>query len=198
MKNKKLIIAIIIVMIIMLIPFPTRLKDGGSVEYKALLYKYTKIHRLNEKSSTGYEDGWELKILDIRVGGETNITIEAIPIVIVKMENQDGNKYSIYLEQNNRIIYLASNIEEVYYYVPPKDTLKNYLSSTFQTTDDGIKHLTDLMNNTGTLKDGGTKIYKSSKYDATIITCHTIAGNRDIYIGDYSMQFDNDSMCKSN
>ena len=54
------------------------------------------------------------------------------------------------------------------------------------------------MNNTGTLKDGGTKIYKSSKYDATIITCHTIAGNRDIYIGDYSMQFDNDSMCKSN
>ena len=105
MKNKKLIIAIIIVMIIMLIPFPTRLKDGGSVEYKALLYKYTKIHRLNEKSSTGYEDGWELKILGIRVGGKTNITIEATPIVIVKMENQDGNKYSIYLEQNNRIIY---------------------------------------------------------------------------------------------
>ena len=100
--------------------------------------------------------------------------------------------------KNDRTIYLASNIEEVYYYIPPKDTLKNYLSSTFQTTDDGIKHLTDIMNNTGTLKDGGTKIYKSSKYDTTIITCHTIAGNRDIYIGDYSMQFDNDSMCKSN
>ncbi len=199
MKKKKIIIIIVsVVLLLSLIPFPVRLKDGGSIEYKAILYKYTKIHRLNEKSSSGYEDGWELKILGIRVGGETNITIEATPIVIVKMENQDGNKYSIYLEQNNRIIYLASNIEEVYYYVPPKDTLKNYLSSTFQTIDDGIKHLTDLMNNTGTLKDGGTKIYKSSKYDATIITCHTIAGNRDIYIGDYSMQFDNDSMCKSN
>ena len=153
---------------------------------------------MNEKSSSGYEDGWELKILGMRVGGQTNITIEATPIVVVKLENQDGNKYNKYLEQNDRTIYLTSNIEEVYYYVPPKDTLKNYLSSTWQTTDDGIKHLTDLMNNTGTLKDGGTKIYKSSKYDITIITCHTIAGNRDIYIGDYSIQFDNDSMCKSN
>ena len=196
--KKRIIIIIIVVIVIMLIPVPIRLKDGGSIEYKAILYKYTKIHRLNEKSSFGYEDGWELKILGIRVGGETNITIEATPIVVVKLENQDGNKYNKYLEQNDRTIYLTSNIEEVYYYVPPKDTLKNYLSSTWQTTDDGIKHLTDLMNNTGTLKDGGTKIYKSSKYDITIITCHTIAGNRDIYIGDYSIQFDNDSMCKSN
>ena len=59
-----------------MIPIPVKIKDGGSVEYKAILYKYTKIHRLNEQSSTGYEDGWELKILGIKVGGKTNDHIE--------------------------------------------------------------------------------------------------------------------------
>ena len=58
MKNKKIrIIILVVLIIILLIPIPNRLKDGGSIEYKTLFYKYTKIHRLNEKSSTGYEDG---------------------------------------------------------------------------------------------------------------------------------------------
>lgn len=73
MKTKKIIIIVaIIIFLLMLIPIPNRLKDGGSVEYNAILYQYTKIHRLNEKSSTGYEDGWELRILGIQVGGEIN------------------------------------------------------------------------------------------------------------------------------
>lgn len=56
----------------MLIPVKDRLYDGGSTEYKAILYKYTKIHRISNISSTGYEDGWELKILGIHVGGKIN------------------------------------------------------------------------------------------------------------------------------
>lgn len=80
MKNKKkvMIIIAIIVFILMLIPIKDRLWDGGSVEYRAILYKYTKIHRLSETSSTGYEDGWELKILGVHVAGETNVTVEAL------------------------------------------------------------------------------------------------------------------------
>ena len=46
------------------------------------------------------------------------------------------------------------------------------------------------------LKDGGTTIYKSNTYDITIIKCNTIAGNKDIFIGDYTMNFYNDLMCK--
>ena len=70
MKKKNIIIIIaLVIFVLMLIPIPIKLKDGGSVEYKAILYKYTKIHRLSEKSSTGYEDGWELNILWIQVGG---------------------------------------------------------------------------------------------------------------------------------
>ena len=84
MKKKNIIIIFLIIFVLMLIPIPVRLKDGGSVEYKALLYKYTKIHRLQEKSITGYEDGWELKILGIRVGSKINtyITSEQIRKII--------------------------------------------------------------------------------------------------------------------
>lgn len=78
MKKKKIIIIVaIVVFILMLIPIPNRLKDGGSIEYNAVLYQYTKIHRLSEKSSTGYEDGWDLKILGFHIGGEINTHVQA-------------------------------------------------------------------------------------------------------------------------
>ena len=76
MRKKKNIIILIVVFILMLIPIPVRLKDGGSVEYKALLYKYTKIHRLSEISLTGYEDGWKFEILGIDIGEKTYIPME--------------------------------------------------------------------------------------------------------------------------
>ena len=83
MKKKIIIIVAIVIFILMLIPTTNKLKDGGSVEYNALLYKYTKIHRLNEKSATGYEDGWELQILGICVGGE----IKLPKITLEELEN---------------------------------------------------------------------------------------------------------------
>ncbi len=46
MKKKTTIIVIIALLIILLIPIPMHLKDGGTVEYKALLYKVSKVHRL--------------------------------------------------------------------------------------------------------------------------------------------------------
>lgn len=58
---------IIIIVLILLIPLPMKLKDGGSVEYKALLYKVTKVYRLNEASITGYEQGWQFEILGIKL-----------------------------------------------------------------------------------------------------------------------------------
>lgn len=72
MKRKKIIIIVVIVIfVLMLIPIPTQWKNGVK-EYKAVLYKYTKIHTPSEISFIGYEDGWELKILGIRVGGNIN------------------------------------------------------------------------------------------------------------------------------
>ena len=72
MKKKKIIIIVtVIIFVLMLIPIPTRWKNGVT-EYKAILYKYTKVHTPSEISFTGYEEGWELKILGIRVGGNIN------------------------------------------------------------------------------------------------------------------------------
>lgn len=56
----------------MLIPIPTQWKNGVT-EYKSILYKYSKVHTPSDISFTGYEDGWELKILGIRVGGNINV-----------------------------------------------------------------------------------------------------------------------------
>lgn len=117
-------------------------------------------------------------------------------IGIVKNENQNLNKFSIYLEKDERVVYISSALKEIYLIGEVKETLKNYISTTWQTTEDGMNSITDLLNNTETLRDGGTKIYKSKEYDITIIKCNTILGNRDYFIGDYNMNFDNDSMCK--
>ena len=57
MKKKIIIIAIVILLLILLMPFRTVLKDGGTKQYKSILYKITKLHRLNEASPTGY-DRW--------------------------------------------------------------------------------------------------------------------------------------------
>ena len=74
-KKKIILIIVTLIFIIMLVPIKDKLYDGGSTEYRALLYRYTKIHRLSEKSYTGYEDGWELRILGIKVGGVINTNV---------------------------------------------------------------------------------------------------------------------------
>lgn len=65
MKKKNiLIMAIIVLLIILLFPIPMKLRDGGTVEYKALLYSVTKYHKLApENSEKEYIDGIGIKIL---------------------------------------------------------------------------------------------------------------------------------------
>ena len=47
MKNKVIIVSIIVlILLILLIPRPRYLNDGGTVEYKAVLYKVSKVSRL--------------------------------------------------------------------------------------------------------------------------------------------------------
>ncbi len=119
-------------------------------------------------------------------------------ICLPKSEVNNTIKFNEYLTRDDgRIVYLASNIEEFYVYNDnnEKQALKNY-SKTWQTLDDIINHITDKYDLYGELNDGGTKIYKSTKQNATIVICHTALGNKDIFIGDYNMKFDSKSMCK--
>ncbi len=114
----------------------------------------------------------------------------------VKTKSKSNNKFSLYLKRDNKNVYLQNSIEEVYFYTgETKQTLKKYLTETFQTLDDGLKNVTDLANNSVTVADGGTKVFKSKEYNITIIKCNTKEGVKNIYIGDYKMNFDN-STCK--
>ena len=67
MKKITKVIIVIVVVLIFLIPIPTRYKDGGSVRYRAILYDITKYHQLDLASETGYQDGWDIKIIGIPV-----------------------------------------------------------------------------------------------------------------------------------
>lgn len=119
-------------------------------------------------------------------------------IKIQKTESNNYNDFNKYLEQDNIDIYIKSNLKEIFYYIEPnkKVTLKEFITTSSKTIEDSIKNLTNLLELTYTAKDGGTKIYKSEDFDITIIKCNTIEGNKDIFVGDYLMDFDDSKMCK--
>lgn len=72
MKKKVIIVAVIA--LLLLFPIKLYLKDGGTVEYKALLYKVSKVHKLisdTEMEKEGKvkpcDDGTIIEILGIEI-----------------------------------------------------------------------------------------------------------------------------------
>ncbi|MDO4501480.1 MAG: hypothetical protein Q4B60_09465 [Erysipelotrichaceae bacterium] len=56
---------ILLILLICLIPVPLRLKDGGTVVYKAILYQVEDIHRI--LSENEYMDGLIIRVLGFEV-----------------------------------------------------------------------------------------------------------------------------------
>ncbi len=76
MKKKSLIIIyVVVVVLVMLIPIPLHLNDGGSIEYRAILYKVTKYHKISSLTK-GYDKGWKVEILGITLYDEVNTYVE--------------------------------------------------------------------------------------------------------------------------
>ena len=73
-KRALLVIAVVLALVLLLTPIPFRLKDGGSVRYKALVYEVTKIHQLPSETDADYAyiEGIEVKILGVTVYRKTN------------------------------------------------------------------------------------------------------------------------------
>lgn len=46
MKNKIITAVILLLLVVLLFPIRTQLKDGGTVQYTAVLYRVSKVHRL--------------------------------------------------------------------------------------------------------------------------------------------------------
>lgn len=71
-KRAWIIITVIFLFAILLFPNVSQIKDGGSVEYHAVLYQVVKWHRYEgnqnfDKNRPIYYDGTEIKILGITV-----------------------------------------------------------------------------------------------------------------------------------
>ena len=68
MKKRNVVIVCILLAVFLLIPIPLRLKDGGTVEYEALAYSVSRVHRLAPaKAEKEYEEGIIIKVLGIEV-----------------------------------------------------------------------------------------------------------------------------------
>ena len=68
--RKKVVTGICILLaIVLLIPIPMRLKDGGTVVYNAILYQVEHVHRIDPEatSENDYLEGMIVKILGIEV-----------------------------------------------------------------------------------------------------------------------------------
>ena len=74
MEKKLFVIALTVVIALFLIPVPMRLKDGGTVVYKSMIYKISDVHRLNpEKTSDKpYIDGIIIEILGAEILNTTD------------------------------------------------------------------------------------------------------------------------------
>ncbi len=122
--------------------------------------------------------------------GTTNIeVVKDFDFYVTKPQVHNDIRFNDYLTFSDRKIYLAGNIGEFYVVDGKTMILKEYISNANRTMDDSIKSITDKLELKDTLKDGGTKIYKSKDKDITMIVCNTTKNDRNILIGDYSMEY---------
>lgn len=112
MKKKMIIVIIIVILFILLLPIPMHLNDGGSVEYRALLYTVTKYHKLAPiESESEYIEGIGIEILGKEIFNNTNKiaesfeeTVERIKIKDVKFSNVENTNINKLAKFNN-ILY---------------------------------------------------------------------------------------------
>lgn len=68
MKKKLLCVILVLIVLLCLIPHKRFLEDGGSVEYKAILYSVTDVREIGgDGINDEYQEGIRVKILGIKV-----------------------------------------------------------------------------------------------------------------------------------
>lgn len=68
-KKKVMIGICVLLAIVLLVPIPMRLKDGGTVVYRAVLYQVEDVHRLGavDTAEDEYLEGMIVRILGMEV-----------------------------------------------------------------------------------------------------------------------------------
>lgn len=68
MKKKIIAVAFVLVSVMLLIPIPLRLKDGGTVKYQAILYSVSDVHRLaSSENDVTLETGIIVELFGLEV-----------------------------------------------------------------------------------------------------------------------------------
>ena len=82
---KKVIVAIcILIALVLLIPFPAKLKDGGTTHYHAVLYDVYDVHAIKPSDDptqggtfeTEYIEGIIIKIFGVEIFNSTNPRVD--------------------------------------------------------------------------------------------------------------------------
>ncbi len=60
-------IVCIVLAVLLLIPFPASVNDGGSVKWTAALYQVIDVHQMNDDVPVGYTDGVIVKVLGFEI-----------------------------------------------------------------------------------------------------------------------------------
>ncbi len=74
MRKKIIILVVVLLLVILLFPIRTQLKDGGTVQYKSIIYNISKVHKLitiEEMEQEGkikeYDDGIIIELLGFEI-----------------------------------------------------------------------------------------------------------------------------------
>lgn len=165
-----------------------------SIDEKEKVVIVELVDNSKEKQEWFIKNISDYKYIKFKQGGP--YTTSRIDFYISKPEVHNDIRFNDYYSTTDRTIYLAGNIDEFYIIDNGiKETFKNYISTTSKTFYDIMRPIVDNLTNITTMEDGGYDIYKSNEKDITIVVCNTFYRNTNIYIGDYSMGYDN-SMCK--
>lgn len=110
---KKVLKYIEIVVIFLFLFFPVRIqyKDGGSVEYRAVMYQVIDVHSLADLCSTGYNEGIVIKILGLQVFNNTScdIVVDVHHVENVTMTIKEGT-----LTDTGMVVVIEDLNEEKY------------------------------------------------------------------------------------
>ena len=130
MKNKSIIIiVIIIVLIILLFPIPNKLKDGGTIEYKALLYTITDYHKIApEENEKEYIEGVKFEILGFEIFNSLEEKEEKIDKENIKKSNEENLELTGDIEYSS---FVGTVLEETaeYMIVEPNEDEEERKSS---------------------------------------------------------------------
>lgn len=76
MKKKAIIIVCVLLAIVLLFPIPMRLRDGGTVQYKAILYTVSVVHSLatveEQEAGKEFNEGIIIEILGFEIVNNVN------------------------------------------------------------------------------------------------------------------------------